>query len=137
MKPPNISVILLGLLLAALVLVPVVSAEKNMAGRIISATATKEQVDRINALWGTELSAGEYFMQIHPQLLIDMPDDIRKAIFQKRWNWPASPHQPTPVGSLPGVSAASRNRFCSAGCDSPCHADAGSRPFLADLYRSC
>ena len=137
MTQHNPGIILLGLLLAAMVLVPVVSAENNMTGRTISATATQEQVDRINALWGTELSAGEYFMQIHPQLLIDMPDDIREAIFQKRWNWPASPHQPTPVGSLLGVSAASRNRFCQAGCDSPCHADAGSRPFLADLYRTC
>lgn len=137
MKQRNTGSILLGLVLAAMVLVPAVSAETNMTGRTIGATATQEQVDRINALWGTELSAGEYFMQVHPQLLVDMPDDIREAIFQKRWNWPVSPHPEAPAGSLPGISAASRNRVCQAGCDSPCHADAGSRPFLADLYRSC
>jgi hypothetical protein len=137
MTQHNTGIILIGLLLAAMVIMPAVSAEKNMTGKTISATATQDQVDKINELWGTDLSVLEYYQQVHPQLLVDMPDDIREAIFLKRWNWPVSPHSSLQLGSLPWVSAASRNRFCSAGCDSPCHADSGSRPFLADLYRSC
>lgn len=102
MTQRNTGYVLILLLLAAIVMVPMVSAEKNMTGRTISATATKEQVDKINELWGKDITAGEYFQQIHPQLLVDMPDDIRVQLFKKKWIWPDS-HEleiKTPANSL-------------------------------------
>ncbi|MDO9326710.1 MAG: hypothetical protein Q7T80_17300 [Methanoregula sp.] len=68
-----------------------VSAEKNMAGTIIRASATQEQVDKINELWGIDITAGEYFEQIHPEFLVDMPAEIKEKLYKKQWIWPISP----------------------------------------------
>lgn len=95
MTQRNTGVILLALLLAAMVIVPMVSAEKNMAGKIIRASATQEQVDKINELWGKDITAGEYFEQIHPEFLVDMPADIKEKLYQKKWIWPISPEMET------------------------------------------
>jgi hypothetical protein len=95
MTQRNTGVILLALLLAAMVIVPMVSAEKNMAGKIIRASATQEQVDKINELWGKDITAGEYFEQIHPEFLVDMPAEIKEKLYQKKWIWPISPDMET------------------------------------------
>ena len=91
----NTGIILLALLLAAMVMVPMVSAEKNMPGKIIRASATQEQVDKINELWGKDITAGEYFEQIHPEFLVDMPYEIKEKLYQKKWIWPLSPDTET------------------------------------------
>jgi len=91
MTQRNTGIILLALLLAAMVMVPMVSAEKNMTGKIIRASATQEQVDKINELWGKDITAGEYFEQIHPEFLVDMPAEIKEKLYKKKWIWPISP----------------------------------------------
>jgi hypothetical protein len=90
MKLRKIGVVMLALLLAAMVIVPMVSAEKNMAGKIIQTTASPEQVAKINELWGKDITVGEYFTQVSPELLVDMPADIKAQLFKKKWVWPTT-----------------------------------------------
>lgn len=85
MKP---GIILLALLLAAMAMVPIVSAATNLDGRVIRATASQDQVDKINELWGKDITVIEYFEQVHPEFLVDMPDEIRKKLSKKKWAWP-------------------------------------------------
>jgi len=93
MSKMKIGAILLGFLLVAMVLVPIVSAAPDMAGKITRVSATQDQVDKINELWGKDITAGEYFTQVHPELLVDMPDEIREKLFKKKWVWPESPNE--------------------------------------------
>ena len=95
MRLRKLSIVLLALLLAAMAVVPMVSAENNMAGKIIRASATQEQVDKINELWGKDITAGEYFEQIHPEFLVDMPAEIKEKLYKKKWIWPISPDSET------------------------------------------
>lgn len=95
MKQFKWSVILLALLLAAMVMVPIVSAASDLNGKIVRVSATKEQVDTINKLWGKDITAGEYFAQVHPELLNGIPDDLRAALYKKKWIWPS--HSATEV----------------------------------------
>ena len=91
MKSIKWSIILLALLLAGLLFVPAVSAAGSMEGKITRVSATPEQVAKINELWGKDITVGEYFTQVHPALLVDMPAEIKEKIFKKKWIWPVSP----------------------------------------------
>ena len=78
MKKLKISVILLALLLMGLTLVSAVSAAKSIEGRVIGFNATQAQVDKINQLWGKDISVGEYYAQVEPEMLVGMPDDSKR-----------------------------------------------------------
>lgn len=70
-------------------IVPVVSAANagTPSNRIVS-NATPEQLDKINALWGKDITIGEYMEQVHPEHLVGVPDDVKKIMYQLKMIWP-------------------------------------------------
>ena len=86
-KKMRICGILLALLLAGLILVPAVSAAGQNEGRIIGCNTTQLQVDRINELWGRNISIGEYDEQVCPQYLDGMPDDLKEILYNRQYKW--------------------------------------------------
>jgi hypothetical protein len=96
MKTLKIGVILLALLLAAMAMVPMVSAATNMEGKVIRASANQAQVDKINELWGKDVTVIEYYTQVHPEFLVDMPDELKEKLAKKKWVWPESPVNEAP-----------------------------------------
>ena len=82
---------LLLVLLTAMAMIPCVSAATDMDGKIIRASATQEQVDKINELWGKDITVIEYYTQVHPEFLADMPGDLKEKLAKKKWLWPESP----------------------------------------------
>jgi hypothetical protein len=89
MKPLKYLAIML-VLLAAMAMIPCVSAAPNMDGKVIRATASQDLVDKINELWGRDITVIEYFEQVHPEFLVNMPDEIREKLSKKKWPWPDS-----------------------------------------------
>jgi len=71
----------MALLLLAMICVPVSASEQA----VTSDAATCALIDE---LWGQDISIGEYFEQVHPEFLVDMPDDVRSKIYQQKMNWP-------------------------------------------------
>ncbi|MDO9324883.1 MAG: hypothetical protein Q7T80_08000 [Methanoregula sp.] len=84
MKQMKICVILLALLLAAMVMVPMVSAAGEMKGDVSS-----PDVELIKSLIGKNVSVGEYYEKVSPDTMKDMPLDLRKQLFQTKMEWPA------------------------------------------------
>jgi hypothetical protein len=99
MRLRKLSIVLLALLLAAMAMVPIVTAAENMDGKVLRVSATQGQIDKINELWGKNITAGEYFTLVHPEFMVNMPDAIRSKLFKKKWIWPASPDKETPIQS--------------------------------------
>ncbi len=87
MKTLKMGIILLALLLAGMVVVPAVSAATALEGKTIAWNATPEQVVKINELWGKDITVGEYYEQVSPEFLVDMPADLKEKIYKKKWNW--------------------------------------------------
>jgi hypothetical protein len=104
MKKLKISVILLALLLVGLTLVPAVSAAKSIEGRVIGFNATQAQVDKINQLWGKDISVGEYYAQVEPEMLVGMPADLKAILYKKQWVWPGSSGIPTVSPMVSGIT---------------------------------
>jgi|GEM_PF-2396593 len=96
-------VILLALLLVGMAMVPMVSAEDGKTivdGNIVYvATASPAQLEKINELWGKDITIGEYLTQVHPSLLEDMPADVKKTIFEKKWRWSTAEEMTVPPKS--------------------------------------
>jgi len=87
MKTVKISIILLALLLAGMIVVPAVSAATALEGKTIAWNATPEQVAKINELWGKDITIGEYYEQVCPVFLVNMPADLKEKLYTKKWNW--------------------------------------------------
>jgi hypothetical protein len=92
-------IVVMLVLMAAMAIMPCVSAATNMDGKVIRATASQDQVDKINELWGRDITVIEYFEQVHPEFLVDMPDEIREKLSKKKWPWPIFPNQETKAQS--------------------------------------
>ena len=92
MEFQKICIALLALLVAAMAMVPIVSAADGKTivdGNIVYvASASQTQVDKINELWGSDITIGEYLTQVHPYLLENMPAEARKKVFETKWHWP-------------------------------------------------
>lgn len=69
------------LLLLALVCIPASAGEQI----VTSDAATCALIDE---LWGQNISVGEYFEQAHPEVLAEMPDDVRSEIYEQKMTWP-------------------------------------------------
>ena len=74
-----------------LILSPGVSAAGDIKGRVIGCNATPAQVEKINELWGKNISIGEYDEQICPQYLVDMPPDLKEILYKKQYQWGSGP----------------------------------------------
>lgn len=90
MRTVKIGVVLLALLLAGMIFVPSVSAAATNAGKVMNITSTPEQIVKINELWGKNITVGEYFEQVQPDLLVDMPADLKEKLYTMKWVWPDS-----------------------------------------------
>lgn len=94
MKTLKIGVMLLALLLMGMIFVPAVSAATALEGKTIAWNATPEQVVKINELWGKDITVGEYYEQVIPEFLVDMPADLKEKLYTKKWNWSDSSTSP-------------------------------------------
>ena len=82
---------------------PGVSPAGDMNGRVIGCNATPAQVEKINELWGKNISIGEYDEQICPQYLVDMPPDLKEVLYKNRWQWGPGPSNTTTENTSPEV----------------------------------
>ncbi|MFA5331085.1 MAG: hypothetical protein WC342_01795 [Methanoregula sp.] len=69
-------------------IVPVVSAADAGTSSYHVSNATPEQLEKINALWGTDITIGEYMEKVHPEHLVDISDDVKKIMDQRKMIWP-------------------------------------------------
>jgi hypothetical protein len=83
MNLPKISIVLLTLLLAAMAIVPCVSAEEQKNIKIITS-----DVALIKPLIGQDITIGEYYENVSPEVLKDMPSSLREELFQTKMEWP-------------------------------------------------
>lgn len=90
MKTLKLGIMLLALLLAGMVFVPAVSAAATTAGKVMNLTSTPEQIAKINELKGKNITVGEYFEQVQPDLLVGMPEDLKEKLYTVKWVWPDS-----------------------------------------------
>ena len=105
MKTLKIGVMLLALLLAGMIFVPAVSAVATNAGKVMNITSTPEQIAKINELRGKNITVGEYFEQVQPDLLVGMPADLKEKLYTMKWVWPGSSTPIVNTVSPNGVNA--------------------------------
>jgi len=84
MKTLKIGIILLAFLLAGMVIVPLVSADPS------SETLSASQLNEIKTLVGQNITLGEYYEKISPDILTNMPASLKKRIYQTKMQWPES-----------------------------------------------
>jgi hypothetical protein len=84
MKPMKFGVILLALLLAAMAIVPVVSAGEDQ--KVKNTDMNRNQIAA--QLWGKNISEEEYIKNVFPDLYDKMSDCQKKEHSAKRMNWP-------------------------------------------------
>jgi len=68
--------------------IPLVSAGSTSDDKVLVTRATPDQVKMINALWGSDITIGEYMEKVHPEHLVGVPDDVKKEMYQRKMNWP-------------------------------------------------
>jgi hypothetical protein len=88
MNQKKIGVMLLALLLAAMTMIPMVSAANTEDHKITQFTANQDQLDKLNALKGTDISVGEFYSIVQPEILVDMPADVKANLFKTKYVWP-------------------------------------------------
>jgi hypothetical protein len=84
MKTQIKGVILLALLLAAMVIVPVVNAADS------SGKTSDPQVELINHLMHEKMTIGQYYEKVSPQVLENMPENLRDKLYETEMKWPAT-----------------------------------------------
>lgn len=104
MKPNllyGISALFVALLIVGAVFVPTVSAQSHESMEVI--TTNEATLRLIDELWGTDITIGEYLEKVHPEFLIDMPDDAKKDVYLQKMAWSATNLQSTNVLSASSV----------------------------------
>jgi hypothetical protein len=76
------------LVLVSAVFVPAVSAETRSAGYI---EANDDQIKLINDLWGTDITVGDYYEKVYPQLLEGLEVDTKNKLYNLKITWPEPP----------------------------------------------
>jgi hypothetical protein len=83
--------------------IPVVSAADMSDKNIRVVQATPDQVAKINELWGSDITIGDYMEQVHPEQLVGVSDEVIKEMHQRKMQWPednapiAEPKQPDSI----------------------------------------
>lgn len=67
--------------------IPIVSAAAS-DNNVRLVQATPEQVEKINELWGSDITIGDYMEQVHPEQLVGVSDEVIKEMHQRTMNWP-------------------------------------------------
>ena len=82
-------ILLIFISMIGIAIVPVVTAaDAGSSSSYRVSNATPEQLEKINALWGTDITIGEYMEQVHPEHLVGVPDDVKKIMYQQKMIWP-------------------------------------------------
>ncbi|MDD1702877.1 MAG: hypothetical protein LUQ31_07875 [Methanoregula sp.] len=68
--------------------IPMVSAAQTTDDSVLVSNATADQVEKINELWGSDITIGEYMEQVHPEHLAGIPDDVKNEMYQRKMDWP-------------------------------------------------
>jgi hypothetical protein len=81
-------VLLIFISMICIVTLPLVSAADTGNSSFRVSHSSPEQVDLINKLWGSDITIGEYMEKVHPEHLVDVPDDVKKNMYQRKMIWP-------------------------------------------------
>jgi hypothetical protein len=68
--------------------IPIVSATSSSDNNVRLVQATPEQVEKINELWGSDITIGDYMEQVHPEQLVGVSDEVIKEMHQRKMHWP-------------------------------------------------
>jgi hypothetical protein len=88
MRYERLLMMLICLSLICIAGIPVVSAADSADSRIHVVQATQEQVAKINKLWGSDITIGDYMEQVHPEQLVGVSDEVIKEMHQRKMHWP-------------------------------------------------
>ena len=83
--------------------IPIVSAADSSGNNIRISQATPDQVAKINELWGSDITIGEYMEKVHPEQLVGVSDTVIKEMHQRKMHWPgedkaiSEPEQPDSI----------------------------------------
>jgi len=82
-------ILLIFISMIGIAIVPVVSAaDVGSSSSYRVSNATPEQLEKINALWGTDITIGDYMEQVHPEHLVGVSDDVKKIMHERKMIWP-------------------------------------------------
>jgi hypothetical protein len=102
MKSLNWSVILLALLLAAMAMVPMVSAAGSPNGQ------SDPQAELVNQLMHQKMTVGQYYEKVSPGVLKDMPEVLRTRLYETEMQWPEGLNATYPVSASVSQKPAGR-----------------------------
>ncbi|WP_292419879.1 hypothetical protein [Methanoregula sp.] len=88
MKLSKLFMMLICLSLICIASIPVVSAADSADSKIRVVQATAEQVEKINQLWGSDITIGDYMERVHPEQLVGVSDEVIKEMHQRKMHWP-------------------------------------------------
>jgi hypothetical protein len=88
MRHEKLLMMLICLNLICIASIPVVSAADSTDSKIRVVQATPEQVAKINQLWGSDITIGDYMEQVHPEQLAGVSDEVIKEMHQRKMHWP-------------------------------------------------
>jgi len=104
MKPMKYGVVLLALLLAAMAMVPMVSAEEPVKSNAVSSPALTKLIDNpesitsscpavqnqekvIESLIGKDMTAAEFYEKIYPGCMDKLPENVRNIYATTKMKW--------------------------------------------------
>jgi hypothetical protein len=83
--------------------IPIVSAADSSGNNVRIVQATPDQVAKINELWGSDITIGDYMEKVHPEQLVGVSDSVIKEMHQRKMHWPgedkavSEPEQPDSI----------------------------------------
>jgi hypothetical protein len=98
--------LLVCLCLICIAIVPVVSAAGTAAEKVHVVSATQDQVKKINELWGSDITIGEYMEKVHPEQLVGVSDDVKNEMYKRKMHWPDGKGETTNSVSADGIQSA-------------------------------
>jgi hypothetical protein len=88
MRYAKLFMMLICLSIICIASIPAVSAADTTDSKIRVVQATPDQVAKINQLWGSEITIGDYMEQVHPEQLVGVSDEVIKEMHQRKMHWP-------------------------------------------------
>ncbi len=70
--------------------------------------ANEEQLELIGELWGEDITYGEFLEQVFPEVVEDMPEDIREQVYLSQMEWPDPTADYPQSGQMVGVTGSTR-----------------------------
>jgi hypothetical protein len=102
MELHKFGIVLLAFLLAAMVMVPLVSAEDS-SGKI-----SDSQGELINHLMHQKMTIGQYYEKVSPDVLKDMPKSLRERLYETEMKWPEGLNTTYPVSASSSQNSAGK-----------------------------